>query len=94
VSKYANSSALSLVRATDQLFAILFGSGNSCPIIYTDDQRDGVANNHEMPTADPAGHCNARNTHTSVVADDDGESVRRAVLRQIWVRQPFALPNR
>jgi hypothetical protein len=61
------------------LAAVLFGSGNACQTTYTDGQGDGVTNNNGNPTTDALGRCNACNTHTSTVSDDDGGFLRMMV---------------
>ncbi len=94
VAQYLLAHTSDLLRAG--LIAVLFGSGNSCQTTYTDDQKDGVTNNHGMPTTDHAGHCSACDTHTSVWADDDGGYLRVFVGRYYASLGPgsrSALPN-
>jgi len=61
------------------LIAVLFGGGNPCTTQATDAVHDGVTNNNGVPTSDAAGGCNACNTHTSTVSDDDGGFLRTFV---------------
>jgi hypothetical protein len=61
------------------IIAVLFGAGNACQTTYTDAQGDGITNNGGATTTDTAGRCNACNTHTSSVSDDDGGFLRMAV---------------
>jgi hypothetical protein len=61
------------------LVAVLFGAGNGCQTTNTDAAHDGVTNNNGQPTSDAAGGCNACNTRTSTVSDDDGGFLRVAV---------------
>jgi hypothetical protein len=59
--------------------AVMFGAGNACQTTNLDAQKDGVTNNGGQPTTDLAGGCNACNTATSTVPDDDGGYLRNAV---------------
>jgi hypothetical protein len=64
------------------LIAVLFGAGNYCQTTNTDDAppaNDGVTNGGGAPTTDALGGCNACNTHTSTVPDDDGGYLRQFV---------------
>jgi hypothetical protein len=61
------------------IVAVLFGAGNSCQTSMTDARGDGVSNGGGHPTSDPPGWCNACNTATSTVSDDDGGYLRSAV---------------
>ncbi|HKV86358.1 MAG TPA: PKD domain-containing protein, partial [Candidatus Dormibacteraeota bacterium] len=60
--------------------AVMFGSGNGCQTNNFDhDPTDGITNNNGVATTDALGGCNACNTHTSTVADNDGGYLRMAV---------------
>jgi hypothetical protein len=61
------------------LIAVLFGGGNACTTQATDAVKDGVTNNNGVPTSDGPGRCNACNTHTATVTDDDGGFLRTFV---------------
>ncbi|HEX2680152.1 MAG TPA: hypothetical protein VHQ03_02550, partial [Candidatus Dormibacteraeota bacterium] len=63
------------------LIAVLFGPGNACQTNYDDTQADGITNNNGVPTTDLLGGCNACNTQTSTVSDDDGGYLRIFVGR-------------
>ncbi len=54
--------------------AVLFGKANGGQTNYTDDRGDGVTNNNGVPTS--GFQCNACNTHTAQVSDDDGGFLR------------------
>jgi hypothetical protein len=62
------------------IIAVLFGAGNACQTTNLDaPPGDGITNNGGLPTTDLAGYCNACNTHTSTVSDDDGGFLRMSV---------------
>jgi hypothetical protein len=86
VAQYFISNASSLF--TSGLIAVLFGSGNSCQTTNTDARADGITNNNGAPTTDTLGYCNACNTHTSTVADDDGGFLRVFVGQYYAAVQP------
>ena len=64
---------------TAGLVAVLFGAGNQYQTNYDDTMKDGITNNGGSPTTDTLGGCNACNTHTSSVSDDDGGYLRTFV---------------
>jgi hypothetical protein len=61
------------------LVAVLFGAGNQYQTNYDDTMKDGITNNGGSSTTDTLGGCNACNTHTSSVSDDDGGYLRTFV---------------